>query len=369
MIKIVYIISTLRKTGPTNVLAGIIAHLDRKVYKPYVITLSPEKDLSDSWMPVLSQQGVEIYNLNGSRWKIFSLNHRLQQKLALIHPDIIHSHCFRSTLLNACLPPRCKRVVTIHCDYPTDFTMAYGKITGHIMARMFSWAIEKMDMRICCSQILAELLQKKRPSLVFNYINNGVDTNLFRPTTDLKQARNQLSLPSDKIIFIWAGAFIQRKDPLCWVKAIKKMKQENLFFVFCGEGPLLEKCRKELNHCDNVLFTGYTPQLKAYLQAADVYVSSSRSEGLPCAVLEAAACGLTLLLTNIPQHQYIFQKGMGLLVPSGTPNAFYYAVQRLEKTTELNTKEKRYLYIENNFSNYAMSRSYQKIYTKSLRMN
>lgn len=367
MIKIVYVVSTLNKTGPTNILAGILSHLDRKVYKPYVITLSAEKDLANSWLSELEAQKVQIIPLNLPRYRIDKLKRAFRQKIAAINPDIVHAQCFRSALLCANLQGNSKKIATIHCDFPEDFRMAYGKILGKIMAWLYAKALKKMNCLICCSRILADLLAKKFPQMKFDYVNNGVDTDTFMPVADKKILRQKLGLPENRIIFIWAGAFIPRKDPLSWVQAIKRINKPSFFFLFCGDGPLKEACQKELHPLPGaVLFTGHTLHLKEYLQAADIYVSSSLSEGLPCAVLEALSCGATVLLTNIVQHRYIVTEQMGLFADSKDSEKFSIQAQQIQTSPTPEEQQSRHRYIQKYFSYQTMSRAYQDIYKKLL---
>ncbi|KJW11648.1 hypothetical protein VC81_12690 [Levilactobacillus spicheri] len=79
----------------------------------------------------------------------------------------------------------------------------------------------------------------------------------------------------------------------------------NVHFTWIGDGPDLEKCRnlvKSLNLTDQVKFEGYSECVEKYLKNADIFLSTSRYEGLPFSVLEALSCGLPLLLTNIIGH-------------------------------------------------------------------
>jgi len=306
MKSIVYLISTLHRTGPTNVLAGIVKNLDKTKFRPVIVTLSPEPDETNSWWPELKACGVEIYSLHLSRWQgVLVAKYLLKQLLARINPDIIHAHCFRSVLL-ACRLKGYKMFATVHCDYEIDFKMVYGNIQGSLMSFLFTRALKQLDVRVACSKMLANLLNKKYPSMHFEGVNNGVDTDKFHPVADKNSLRKQLGLPLDKKIVVWAGSFIPRKDPLTMAKAVLQLPEDKYYFVFCGaRGPLLETCKELLKNRKDVLFTGYITNIEKYYQAADIYVSTSKSEGLPLAVLEAQFCGLVPLLSDIAQHRYI----------------------------------------------------------------
>lgn len=366
MNKIVYIISTLRRTGPTNVLTGIVKNLDKTQFEPIIITLSPEPDLKNSWWPELDKLGIKIQSLNLSRLQsLFIGRKKVKQLVDKIKPDLIHCHCFRSAVIAAKALREYSKIVTIHCDYAVDFQMSYGKMQGYLMSYFYNRALQKFDIRVACSKMLADLLNKKYPGMNFDFVNNGVDTEKFCPAEDKIALRKKLNLPLDKKIIIWAGVFMPRKDPLTMVKAIKKIPQDKYYFIFCGGGSLLDICKQKLNNRQDVLFTGYIANIEEYYQVSDIYVSTSLSEGLPLAVLEAEFCGLVPLLSNIPQHTYILSKNV---LPYCIYDGEKELVQKLICLLTLNAETLLSSIIENMnlFSAKNMSKKYQDLYDKYL---
>lgn len=304
MKKVLYIISTLKRTGPTNILAGTALNLDGRVFKPMVLTLSPEEDENNSWKQELQSKGIEVHSLNLSRIKgIFGTGRALKRKIEEIKPDIIHTHCFRSAVYCALFVKGYKRVSEIHCDYEEDYALAYGGIKGALMAKAFTWALSSADKRVCCSQMLAVMLRRKKPDVDYAYVNNGVDTEKFKPYDGDKAAlRRVLKLPLDKRVFIWAGVFIKIKDFPTLAKAVMALKEEKDFFVFCGDGPLLSEMQTMLDGQKNIMFTGFCPEIHKYLQAADFYISTSLTESFHLTVYEALSCGLPVILSDIEAY-------------------------------------------------------------------
>ncbi len=303
MKKIVYIISTLKRTGPTNILAGTALNLDKKLFKPSVITLSPEEDEQNSWKTELEKAGIEVRCLNLSRLKgFFDCGRALRRIVAELNPDIVHTHCFRSAVFSALYLKRYKRIASVHCDYEVDFALAYGKIKGFLMSKVFTWALSSADKRICCSKMLADLFRVKYPKTEYLYVNNGVDAEKFAPAEDKPALRRSLNLPEDKKIFIWAGVFIPRKDILSFAKALPELKEEDAFFIICGEGPMLKQSKDLLKCRRNVLFAGHVNNIQDYFKAADFYVSTSLSESFHLTVYEAMACGAPVILSDIEAY-------------------------------------------------------------------
>lgn len=362
MRKIVYIISTLKKTGPTLVLFNIVKNLDLEKFKPIIVTLSPEP--ADTIIEEFKSLNIDVFCVNLNRINDFLFGgFKIKKILKNINADIVHSHCFRSSLLSALYLRSYKRIVTVHCDYKTDFMMAYGRFLGYIMYLLMHYSLKKIKSNICCSKILADLLNKKYPYMNFKYVDNGVDTGKFYPITDKSNLRNKLILPLDKKIFIWVGAFIDRKSPITLVKAIQKLNQNNTFFIFCGGGDLQQNSEKELLNNKNILFTGKIDNIDEYLKAADYYISTSFSEGLPNSVLEAMACGLPVILSDIPQHKYILKSINNFCFKTGdSQDLVDKIISVLKNDYEKHSKDSVNI-VKNNFSAENMSLKYQKYYT------
>ncbi len=98
---------------------------------------------------------------------------------------------------------------------------------------------------------------------------------------------------SAKSIFISVGHLASGKDPLTIIKAFKR---------FLGDGELKENCLNEIGNNTNIKLVGRVDNVHEYLGASDYFISA---EGLPNTVLEAMACGLPCVLSNIPPHEEI----------------------------------------------------------------
>ena len=306
MKKIIYTISTLQRSGPALILFGLIKNLDRKNFNPTIITLSKEK--ANSLKPDFEKMGVKIICLNKKGISTFLGGaYNFRRIIKEIKPDIIHANGFRDILLTAFfLPKKYKKCATVHSDWEVDYQLKYGHFVGFISSWFQKQALRCINIRIACSQMLAELLNKKYTSMHFDFVNNGVDTERFSPIKDKTVLRHKLGLPLDKKIIIWVGSFIPIKNPLALVKAIKRLPQDKYYFIFCGaRGSLLNVCKEEFKNRNDVLFTGYITNIYEYFQASDIYISTSLNEGFHLTVYEALACGLQVILTGIPAYKLL----------------------------------------------------------------
>ena len=365
MKKIIYCISTLKKTGPSIVLYNIVKNLDFTKYRPIIITLSPE--INNSLIENFKNLKVEIIQLNLSRIKGFLFGgFKLKKIIKKINPSIIHCNGFRDILLvGLFVNKKYKKIVTIHCDFAIDYVLKYGFFVGKVMVLLQKKILKKFNNRIAVSGLLSKLLNNRYQEIKFNYVDNGIDNNEFKPIENKIELRKKLNLPTNKKIFIWSGSFIDVKSPLTLVNIIKQIKNDTLFFVFCGaRGKLLEICKKELTDYRNVLFTGYVNNIKEYFQASDFYIATSLSEGLPNGVLESLSCGLPCILSNIPQHEYILEntEKIGLLFFTQNIDDLKEKIDNILSINYSLYSNNTVDLIRNKFSAKLMSQKYQKYY-------
>ena len=100
-----------------------------------------------------------------------------------------------------------------------------------------------------------------------------------------------------------------------------------------------------------------------YLSASDIFISSSITEGMPNAVIEALSCNNILLLSKIPSHNDILSKGnIGYSFSIDNLDSLKDSIIKVDRTrSEFKTKEIRATAI-NNFDLAIMSKEYKKLY-------
>lgn len=364
--KIVYIISTLKRSGLVNVIFNIINNLDREQFEPIIITLSPE--FKNSIQTDFEKIGVNIYSLNLSRAQGYLFGgFKLRKIIDKIKPDIIHSHCFRSNLFSALFLGKYKKIATIHSYYKKDYLLTHGRFAGWLMIFLSKLCLKKIKNNVCVSEFLADILNS-HDNIKFSYINNGVDETYFKPAKNKSDVRKKLNLPLGKKVFIFAGNLIKVKNPLFLANAIKNINNNNLYFIFCGIGSQKEECEKLLENTSNVLFTDFVDNLNEYFQASDYYIAVSLSEGFHLAAIEAMSCGLPVILSEITAHKYFLSKdkNAGLTFDVNNINDLtnkIYEILNMDYSLMSDSARK---IVANNFSAKSMSEKYQKFYLNTV---
>lgn len=307
-IKVLYIVSTLRRCGPTNQLLYIVSNLDRAIYDAKIITLS--KESNETLKPLFLEENIKIETLGLSRVSgIFLGYRRLKQMVNSYSPNIIHTQGIRADSFSKKLMKfDIKTIATIRCIPAEDYKMKYGRVLGGVMAKLHVKRLRQLDIVVSVSNAVRDsLVSYGLPTIT---IQNGVDTEKFSliEKDEKKCLRSKLGLAEGKIIIISVGHLSNRKDPLTIIKAFKELKNKNSFeLIFVGDGELREECEKEIKGYSNIRLIGRVENVNDYLNASDIFISASLSEGLPNTVLESLSCNIPTILSDIPQHLEILR--------------------------------------------------------------
>lgn len=367
LIRILYIVSTLERTGPTRQLYNIIKFIDRKKFEPYLITLSEES--SDTLLSDFEDFDIPIYSLRLSRVAgAFLSKNRVQNIIAEVQPNLIHTQGFRGDVLSAKVKCNLPKVATIRNFPQHDYIMTYGKLQGWLMVRQHIRAMRKLDFCISVSDAVAQNLNIKFSLDNIRSIPNGVDTEIYYPVNQNKKAelRSLLQLDQNRQIWISSGQLSGRKDPLFLISSWKRAFSEDASkqLILIGDGPLKIECEKAVSGCSNITLVGNVDNVPDYLKVSDFFVSTSKAEGMPNAVLEALACGVPVLLSDIAPHREIWQmkNEIGSLFSIDNQDALTSAFKDFQKTNRESLVSASLALISERLSAESTSRSYQDVY-------
>jgi glycosyltransferase involved in cell wall biosynthesis len=363
--RILYVVSTLQRTGPTNQLFSIIKFLDRNEFLPSICTLSPEV-ANSRWDDFVSL-GVEVETLGMGRMEgALRAKRALSDLIARYSPDLVHSQGLRADSLSIAAGGGWPRLCTVRNLPQMDYPMKFGRLRGLMMARHHVAAIRRMSVAVGVSRTVSANLERRYRVSPVEIIANGADTDLYTKTDapSRQAARQRLSLSPEEFVMVSVGALNHRKDPTTLIKALQGIGRPDFRVFFVGDGPLSGHCKAMVHANGNYRFPGSVDSVVPYLHAADLFVSASRSEGLPNSVLEAMACGLPVIISDIGPHRELLPETLydQLLFSVGDDQDLAEKLSRVMASDLGRLGQQLCEHFAMHFSARAMSKRYQELY-------
>ena len=173
-------------------------------------------------------------------------------------------------------------------------------------------------------------------------IPNGVDTDRFRPVEAMEKAeiRRTLGIPEDAFVVIYTGRLVDYKGlPLLlrvWQASHAGYGNARLLLVGAG-GMDIHNCERELRDfardhglAHSVAFTGSVDNVQTFLQASDVFILPTEREAFGSSLIEAMACGLPVIATDVGGIPDILgDESLGCLIPANDFQQLRDCLERL----------------------------------------
>jgi glycosyltransferase involved in cell wall biosynthesis len=282
--------------------------------------------------PQAQALGARMLCLNKAPGLRPALFHRLRAVLRQIRSQIVHTHqvgtLFYSRLATLGLPD-------VHLVHTAHGREAYGdRLQARWLGRVGSFGLDRF---FCLTQDIADELIDHRITAAhkIHLITNGIDTTRFQNCRGGAAVRAALSIPGDSIVLGSVGRLVDVKNYELLIRSFAAVKHQvsRAHLLLVGDGPLngpLRDLADELNVSESVHFAGYQSEIWTFLDAMDLFILTSKSEGTPQAVLEASVAGLPIIASNVGGLAQVIEDGRtGLLFPSHDCDALTSAIMRL----------------------------------------
>lgn len=129
---------------------------------------------------------------------------------------------------------------------------------------------------------------------------------------DRNAKRKELGVDEHNIVLLSVGELNKNKNHEVVIKALAELKDPNIKYIICGKGvqkKYLEKLSGDLGVKSQVHCLGYRTDIIEVCQSADIFVFPSKREGLPVALMEAMACGLPCIVSEIRGNRDLIEDG------------------------------------------------------------
>lgn len=219
---------------------------------------------------------------------------RLRRAVLDLSIDVVHAHTGHAVGL-AALAVRgtpAKAVATRRVDFA---------LKNNFLTR---WKYARMDKVACISTRVREIVMDGGvPAEKTALIPSGIDPAGYPSAADRDRLRRERNIGLQDVVLSQVGALVPHKDQATLLKAVQRVvwEEPRLKVFILGDGPLrgeLEGLARSLGIADRVHFLGHHPEVYQYTALADIFVFSSKEEGLGTALLDALVMGVPTAATN-----------------------------------------------------------------------
>ena len=269
-------------------------------------------------LPALTDDSLTLRSLTGSHRYIISsprTKRTITDLLRRERVDLVHVSLSFSTLIDFGLPELCHElglpvVATFHVPYDSRFGLWQGISTA--VYRLYAQSLASFDRVIIFSEQQKSLLEHYGvPADNVAVIPNGVDIDKYSPgATDFKQSLEASALVG------YLGRVDPEKNVDILIRAFQDVDApEDVKLVVVGSGSEKRRLDRRYGN-DRIVFTGQVmdeAKRIAMLRAMDIFVLPSMVEGLSLSLLEAMACGVAPVATDVGSDGEAL-RGAGIVV-------------------------------------------------------
>jgi len=308
-VRILYLITELDPGGAEKALYQLVTGLDHQRFQPEVACLIGRGEVGQ-W---IEREGTPVHYLETRLTRLWAL-------MASGGFDVVHTFLFHANVLGrivARIAGVRSVVSSVRVEEPRRHHQALNTLTWRLADRIV--CVSESTARFFCKSTHADAGRVMS-------IPNGVDASRF---CGGGQARTERSVVAS------VGRLDSQKGYDVLIDAAKLCADRGVDaeFVIAGDGPQRQELEQKIAHhglASKVELVGRTADVPGLLATADVFVSSSRWEGMPNAVLEAMAAGLPIVATTVGGTPEVVVHGQtGLLVSPEDARAIADAVAAL----------------------------------------
>lgn len=238
--------------------------------------------------------------------------------------DIVHCHTPVGALLTR-LAARENGSKVFYTAHGFHFYRGASIVNWLVYYPVERWLARKTDVLITINKEDYSRAQEFRAGKVVYMPGVGIDTGKFSQNfANKNKKREELNLNRDDFVLLSVGELIHRKNHAVVLDALGELKKigkiDGIQYIICGRGILEMKLKEHaasLGILDHVHFLGYRNDVNEICNVADLFIFMSHQEGLPVALMEAMACGLPVICSDIRGNSDLITNGVnGAMIES-----------------------------------------------------
>jgi len=306
--RVLYVIATLDPGGSEKQLVELATRLNRDEFEPRVCCLTRGGPLEAR----LARAHIPVHIIGKQHKCDLGALNDLMGVMRRFRPHIVHTFLFTSDAYGCLAAVAAAAPAIVSSRRSTDpWKGAVHRLVDRMVGAFADAVVaNSLAVREAC-------LRSGVPSAKTVLIRNGVDLEHFRPGRGRK--RGAIRIVGKRRVVGFAGRLVPEKGLEYLLQAIDVVSRElpDVLLLVAGDGELLPELERRYGETDHIGFLGHVDDVRDLYDVLDVFVLPSLWEGLPNAVIEAMACGLPVVATDVGGTGELVDDGRtGLLVPS-----------------------------------------------------
>jgi sugar transferase (PEP-CTERM/EpsH1 system associated) len=366
-IRILHVVDTLETGGLEHGVASLIQHMNPERFEHEICAIRNRGPLGER----LAEQGVRVDCLEKNRPGFSIIVGPLVRRMRSVRPHVVHAR--NSGTMEAIIAGRLYGACgLVYSDHGVETAKSVREAFHRRCVRRFVYGLADRVVTVSEELRASHAHSTGYPAAKITVLHNGVDTVRFSPRSDVREAlRQSLSLAAGEFCIGAVGRLEPVKDHDTLLRAVARLSHhaQKWRLLIAGDGSQSARLRAVVESTPElsgrVVFLGDVPNVDEYLNAMDVYVLPSLSEGIPNALLEAMATGLPAVATTTGGNPEVIVHGeSGLLFPVRSDTALSEHLLNLLGTAELARRLGRGARerVLNHFSMDSMCRKYEGLY-------
>ncbi len=384
-IKILRIINRFNIGGPTYNATFLTRYMSDE-FETLLIGGLPEEGEADS-MHILNEYGVEpVLIPELKRNPDFFSDRKALKKIKTIikefNPDIVHTHASKAGALGRKAAFDCKVPVVVHTFHGHVFHSYFGKFKTEVFRRIEKRLASKSTGTIAISdQQKRELSEKYRiaDKRKIEVIPLGFDLTPFQVDLELKRknTRQQYNLSEDEIAIAIVGRLAPIKNHKLFLDSIEIVNRQTskkpVFFIV-GDGETRKEIEEQIEQIKlfqtiDIRMTSWVYDIKTFNAGMDIICLTSNNEGTPVSLIEAQACNIPVISTDVGGvRDIVLENETGFIIPKNSPEKFAEKLLLLVENEKIRQKmsQNGWSFVKDNFHYQRLVRDMENYYKKLL---
>lgn len=331
--KVIHVVYTLEMGGLEHLVFTLLKSLNFNKYSLEVCCLSRGGIFNEK----IQCLGIPVFIFEKKKGIDYSLFFRLARFFCSRKDSIVHTHNTATWLYGGIAARIAGVKVCIHTEHSNLFEHQKGLLWVEKLLSLLTNVVIADSNKVNAHLVECQGIRRDKVSTIYN----GIDVEKFQWASEAANIKNVLGISLGDRVVGMVARLEKVKNHACLLRAFRQVLNTipNVSLVFVGDGSEssnLKQYARDLNILEKVYFLGTRTDIPEILNILDIFVLSSKSEGLSLSLLEAMAAGKPIVATNVGGNPEIVDSGVtGLLVPDNDHQKMAEGIIGLLRNKEL----------------------------------